>query len=142
MDARKARWSTAGQLLRFALVGGSGAVINFVVFALVHRLLQWSATPCAVLAFAVAVTWNFSLNRHWTFRHDESPAVAYLRGWRRYVTVNLMGLGVNLLALNSIIWLFGESYTLYGQAAGLVLGMLFNFQLARTRVFVHASPEA
>jgi dolichol-phosphate mannosyltransferase len=54
------------QLLRFATVGASGFAINLGVFALamalgVHHL------AAALMAFTVAVTSNFVLNRQWTF---------------------------------------------------------------------------
>lgn len=55
------------QLLRFAVVGGSGYVVNLIVFAIAtalgaHHLMA------AVAAFLVAVSNNFVLNRRWTFR--------------------------------------------------------------------------
>ena len=55
------------QLFKFCAVGGSGYVVNLIVFAFllntagVHHLLAASA------AFVVAVANNFWWNRHWTF---------------------------------------------------------------------------
>jgi dolichol-phosphate mannosyltransferase len=55
-----------GQLLRFCTVGASGYAVNLGAFALalalgVHHLVA------ALMAFTVAVTSNFALNRNWTF---------------------------------------------------------------------------
>ena len=57
------------QLVRFSVVGGTGYVINLAVYSDARRGCG-RALPRSprVLAFCVAVTNNFLLNRHWTFR--------------------------------------------------------------------------
>ena len=57
--ARKPR--TGCSCFKFGLVGGSGYVINLVVFALAGRGLGVHHIPAAVGAFCVAVTNNFLL---------------------------------------------------------------------------------
>ena len=56
------------QLLRFAVVGAGGYVVNLAAFALATGALGTGHRVAATLAFAVAVTNNFAWNRHWTFR--------------------------------------------------------------------------
>ncbi len=56
------------QLLRFCFVGGTGFFVNLMVFALATGVLGVHYLAAAALAYAVAVTNNFLLNRHWTFR--------------------------------------------------------------------------
>jgi putative flippase GtrA len=55
------------QLGKFCLVGGSGYVVNLVVFTLAFELGNLHHLAAATIAFAVAVTNNFWWNRHWTF---------------------------------------------------------------------------
>jgi putative flippase GtrA len=55
------------QLVRFALVGGTGFVVNVGVYALCVHALSIDYRIAFVLAWLVAVTNNFALNRHWTF---------------------------------------------------------------------------
>jgi len=55
------------QLVKFCAVGGSGYVINLVVFALTFEVAGLHHLVAATAAFAVAVTNNFWWNRHWTF---------------------------------------------------------------------------
>lgn len=55
------------QLVRFALVGASGYVVNLAVFAAAVHLLDIDYKIAAVLAFLVSVANNFWWNRHWTF---------------------------------------------------------------------------
>jgi putative flippase GtrA len=55
------------QLVKFCLVGGSGYVVNLVVFALVLWAFGLHHLLAATIAFAIAVANNFWWNRHWTF---------------------------------------------------------------------------
>ncbi len=55
------------QLVRFALVGASGYVVNLAVFAAAVHLAGIDYRVAAVLAFLVSVANNFWWNRHWTF---------------------------------------------------------------------------
>lgn len=79
------------QFLAFGLVGGSGVLVNMAVVALANNVghhffdvdyqtpvFGILGTPFNVrwghvyiwIAFVAAVTWNFLLNRYWTFRHE------------------------------------------------------------------------
>ena len=84
------------QLIRFGLVGGSGALVNMVVVIVLKRLgpsyrevfidlpltsfnVRWYHVYVTI-AFLVANVWNFLINRRWTFRttqhsswHTEYP---------------------------------------------------------------------
>jgi putative flippase GtrA len=55
------------QLVRFALVGASGYVVNLAVFTVAVHVLGIDYRVAAVLAFLVSVANNFWWNRHWTF---------------------------------------------------------------------------
>ena len=61
-------------LVRFALVGASGYVVNLAVFALAVHALGFDYRVAAVLAFLVAVTNNFVWNRRWTFAARDGHA--------------------------------------------------------------------
>ena len=62
------------QLVKFCLVGGSGYVVNLVVFTLAFELAGLHHLVAATAAFAVAVSNNFWWNRHWTFAARAGPA--------------------------------------------------------------------
>ena len=55
------------QLIKFFAVGGSGYVVNLVVFTIAFEKLHIHHLVAATLAFIVAVFNNFWWNRHWTF---------------------------------------------------------------------------
>ncbi len=91
------------QLFHFAVVGGSGYVINLIVFTLLAQGAEINHLLAAVGAFVVAVTNNFLLNRHWTFKHQGSKESHAGFQAARFFTVSLAGLGVNLLVLALLV---------------------------------------
>jgi len=111
------------QLFKFGVVGASGYVVNLGVFALLVAGLGAHHIPAAVGAFSVAVTNNFLWNRHWTF--DASGGHAGSQAWR-FLTVSLLGLGVNLAALYLLVDLVGLA-ALPGQALAVAIAMPANF---------------
>ncbi len=81
------------QLFHFAVVGGSGYVVNLIVFSLLVSLTDVNHLLAAVGAFVVAVTNNFLLNRHWTFRRQGSAEAHAGFQAARFFTVSVVGLG-------------------------------------------------
>ena len=63
------------QLIQFGLVGSSGFVVNFAVYAVCLKGFGLHYLASACIAFCVAVANNFLLNRLWTFRkrRDDAP---------------------------------------------------------------------
>ena len=60
-------WPAPTELVLFCLVGGSGVVVDFAVLYPLVAFLHTDARLAAVPAFAVAVSWNYLLNRRITF---------------------------------------------------------------------------
>ena len=111
------------QLLKFGLVGGSGYVVNLAVFALLAEGAGLHHLLAALAAFCVAVSNNFFLNRHWTFRAGDGHA-----GFQaaRFFAVSLVGLGVNLALLELLVSV-AEVPQLPAQAIAVALSMPVNF---------------
>ena len=91
------------QLFHFGVVGGSGYVVNLIVFTLLAHGADLNHLLAAVGAFVVAVTNNFLLNRHWTFKQQGSKESHAGFQAARFFTVSLAGLGVNLLVLQLLV---------------------------------------
>ncbi|AMJ44916.1 MULTISPECIES: GtrA family protein [Corynebacterium] len=106
--------SNMGQFLRFGLVGGSGTVVNLLVVFLSKKIAMWSAGITEhdgfmnlfgtqfnirwyhvfmAIAFLLANTWNYQLNRMWTFK--EAQRISWLRGFFPFL---LAGLGAFLVS--------------------------------------------
>jgi putative flippase GtrA len=98
---RPANWM---QLVRFAIVGGSGFVLNLGVYALCVHALSVPYQVAAVVAWLVAVLNNFILNRHWTF--DASAGPIHFQAIRFFV-VSLVAFAFGLLLLTALVELGG-----------------------------------
>jgi dolichol-phosphate mannosyltransferase len=111
------------QLVQFGLVGASGYFVNLTVFGILTAVLDMHHIPAAVLAFCVAVTNNFWWNRHWTFDAGHGHA-----GFQaaRFFTVSILGLGINLVALEFLIRV-PEIPEFPAQALAVAFAMPFNF---------------
>ena len=62
------------QLIKFCAVGGSGYVVNLIVFSFFLQVVGVHHLMAALVAFVFAVTNNFWWNRHWTFDAGDGHA--------------------------------------------------------------------
>jgi dolichol-phosphate mannosyltransferase len=111
------------QLLKFGVVGGSGYLINLVIFALLADHLGVQHTIAAIGAFCVAVTSNFLWNRYWTFGPGSSTASFQAM---RFFVVSVASLGLNLAVLEALVAGAGIG-DLTAQAIAVAVAMPFNF---------------
>lgn len=102
---------SAGRILKFAVVGGTGVIINTSVL---YMLSRWAALPLAVataVAVELAAISNYLLNDAWTFA-ARSPS---LRRFAKFNTAALAGLVLNVLS----VWLLTR-LGLYFMVADLI----------------------
>jgi putative flippase GtrA len=111
------------QLVRFSIVGGTGYVLNLLVYSTLVYAFDVQYLVAAALAFCVAVTNNFLLNRHWTFRAKGGSAAFQAP---RFVIVSVLALGVNLAVLELLVGAFGV-HKIVGQAAAILAATPLNF---------------
>ena len=116
---RRHNWE---QLLRFCVVGASGYAVNLAVYAILVRRADVHYIPAAVGSFVVAVTNNYTWNRHWTFRHQRGH-VAY-QGLR-FLVVSLVTLGANIGILRLLVDV--DVGKIAAQAIAIVLVTPLNF---------------
>ena len=107
--------SNFGQFLKFGIVGGSGALVNLVASVIAKKCgwaffeampndpllnlfgtqfhLRWFMLY-STIAFLVANTWNYQLNRMWTFKSVSK--VSWIRGFFPFL---LAGIGAFLVSI-------------------------------------------
>jgi putative flippase GtrA len=118
---RTANWL---QLIRFGLVGASGFVVNLAVYALFVHAVGIPYQLAAVLAWLVAVSSNFVLNRHWTF---DRPDGAVRHQAVRFFLVSLAAFAlVNLVLLTLLVEQAGMA-KVPAQALAVAAATPFNF---------------
>lgn len=135
------RYGGPMRLLCFGFVGASGFVID-VAF---YLGLQWAGVEhrlARILSFWPAVSWNWLLNRHLTFR--ERAPEAHARQWTKFVVASLVGLTVNVgsyTLLTSFVGVFDRRRMLT-LLIGVGLGGFVNFLLATLYVYRrHSAPR-
>jgi putative flippase GtrA len=111
------------QLVKFGVVGGSGYVINLIVFAFLASNLGVFHAVAAVGAFLVALGNNFFWNRHWTFGPGEGLAHEQAI---RFTVVSVGALVVNLIVLEVLVSAFSMG-DIAAQAIAVAVAMPFNF---------------
>ena len=110
------------QLVKFCVVGASGYVVNLAVYAILLRWAGLHYLAAAVCSFAVAVTNNYLLNRHWTFRGQRGH---FAYQGLRFLVVSALALGANLICLRVLVALgLGK---IVAQALAIVLVTPLNF---------------
>ena len=91
------------QLVRYAVVGGSGVVLNLGTFTILVEVLEVDFRLAGVLAFCVAVTNNFLWHRGWTFRaRSGRPGFQAAAFVTVSVTAFLVGLGMLWLLVETL----------------------------------------
>ncbi len=117
----------------FGSVGTVGFLADTAtVYATRHALGLYGA---GAVAYLVAATLNWVLNRIWTFRGQGGGAVH--RQWARFLLVNLAGFTLNrgTYALLVTFVPLCAAQPVFAVAAGSIAGMFVNFRLSRTMVF-------
>jgi dolichol-phosphate mannosyltransferase len=101
------RWSRSRRLLLFLVVGLSGVAVDMAVFYLLRENLHLAMSCSKFLAAEVAIVNNFMWNDRWTFGDVSIRQPGKRRKLRRFIKFNLvclMGVILNILLLNILVW--------------------------------------
>jgi putative flippase GtrA len=122
------------RFVKFAVVGTIGAVVDFSILNLMHKVFDWSLLASNILSFTCAVLSNFTWNRLWTFPESrERPIRTQLP---QFALVNVIGLIINTLVLISLEALFSHfipdpfDYNL-AKAIAIIIVLFWNFGINR-----------
>jgi putative flippase GtrA len=122
------------ELVYFSIAGVAGFLVDA---GIVWLFTMAGADPftAQMVAFTLAVTVTWLLNRRFTFAHHASPN--WVREWMHYVAANSVGAIVN----NGVYAILVLSVALFSKepvlavAVGSLAGLLFNFTASRALVF-------
>ncbi len=65
--------------LKFVMFSISAGVIEITSFALLNSMTQWPYSSKYLIALILSVLWNFTLNRHYTFRSAGNVPIAMMK---------------------------------------------------------------
>ena len=103
-------WVLYNRLVRFAIVGLSGVVVDLGSFYCLHQLLGWLLTLSSMLSTELAIINNFLWNDSWTFKDISSQHPLLLDRVSRFAKFNLIclvGLLLNMLIVDLLFYKFG-----------------------------------
>ena len=111
------------KIFRFGVVGCTGFTIDFGLTYLLKEKAKWHKYFASGLAFSLAATSNYFLNRTWTF---ESHNEHILEEYTKFIGVSVVGLFISLVVLYIMHgWQERHFYVSKLMAVGVV--MFWNF---------------
>jgi dolichol-phosphate mannosyltransferase len=145
------RFGNYSRLVQFCMVGASGMVVDLSFYALWQWLLSfttladrtsaffgcsWHLAIAAAISIAVALVWNFTLNRRLTFNDARKGSI--LRQFLTYALSNGLAIALSFsvrLFLPSRVGFFAR-HRLAAAVVGIVAATGISFSMARWFVFV------
>lgn len=97
------------RLVRFAISGMSGVLVNMTILYLLREYLGLGLTRSAIIAGELAIINNFYWNDRWTFRDISAKQKGKGKKFKRLLKFNLIcfsGLMLNVLIINLLYNLF------------------------------------
>ena len=140
------------RFLKFAAVGTLGALVDFTLLNLAHKVLPWPALASGSLSFTVgwpllaantlsfstAVLSNFTWNRLWTF--PESRARRKRQQLPQFALVNVIGLAINnliLIGLQAVLCsVVGDPWD-YNLAKAIAIGVVLFWNFGANRLWTY-----
>jgi putative flippase GtrA len=113
------------KVVKFGSVGALGSITNLSIFTAL-TFLNTHYNLASIIAFLVALTQNYILNKKWTFK-DHNPQTK--QKFFKYFVLNFLSFLINLLVLNLIVLNFGQDNMtkIIGQVLGIGVAMGLNF---------------
>lgn len=119
------------EFIKFCIVGMTNLVIYMSVYWLFTRLAGWHYIAASIGGFLVAVSWSFTINLNWTFRHKTGDR---RHQYIKFFISNIAVMLLNLMFLTFFIEIL-KIYDLFGQFLASVIGAFVNFSLNRFWTF-------
>ncbi len=123
------------EIQRFAISGTVGFAVDAGIVFVLTTILGLSPIPAQIVAFSIAVTATWLINRNWTFAGMASER--WLREWMHYVVANSFGALVNNgVYIVLVLWKTAFYKTpVLAVAVGSIAGMVFNFLASKLFIF-------
>ena len=111
--------------LKFLLFSISAGVIELVAFSLLNELTHWSYWPCYLVALALSVLWNFTLNRRYTFQSANNVPRAMALVFAFYCVFTPLSTFLGSFLADTLGW---NEYlvTILNMAANFILEYLYD----------------
>ena len=133
------RYPLAGPLVRYGAAGATVAVVYLAVPLVLNGVIGVPIEVAILLAYVLAVTLHFNLQRHFVFRHVDEFALSARQQIGRYLVIGAIQYPTTALATAFLPGLLGVSQRVIFVLVTLVMSVTF-FVLLRGHVF-HPNAE-
>ncbi|MEU9456314.1 GtrA family protein [Streptomyces sp. NPDC048277] len=123
------------EVVKFGVVGGSGVLVNFLIFNLLLHGLRWPAMTATVLASCIAMATNYVGFRFFAYRDRASRT-------RQQIALFFVFSGLGVVMESGLFYAGYHGLGLDGplesnivKALSIVLASVFRFLVYRTWVF-------
>lgn len=113
------------RFLGFALVGGVGMVVHFLVMTVLFTRWQLDFVWSHSAATSIAMTGNFVLNNVLTYRDRRLRGWQWVVGWLSFSLACAIGALVNIGMATYLVW-FGIHW-IAATLAGIIVGSVWNY---------------
>ena len=115
------------EIIKFAIVGGGGFLVNMGLLFILTRYLSVRLEIASLIAIEVAILSNFSWNNIWTFKKRPTQNSFGSRLFRYHLVSGLAGI-VNYLVLLLLVNVFGL-HDMFSNLIGITIASVINFTL-------------
>lgn len=115
--------SQLSQPIKFAIVGGSGIVVNMAILIGLQEVFEIPLMIASIVAIEVSIISNFLLNDSWTFK--ETSANSRIARFISFNTVSLGGMMINIAVLSGLVSV-GIHYII-GNLIGILIAFAWNY---------------
>jgi dolichol-phosphate mannosyltransferase len=125
-------------LLKFASVGASGAIINLLFLWILTYFGHLFYILSAIIAIESSILWNFTLNTKFTFNYNFLNIKSLIDSIIRYHLASFLGLIINLSVLFFLTEFIKINYII-SEAIAILLAFGFNYALSINYVWCKKS---
>ncbi|HXE10083.1 MAG TPA: GtrA family protein [Verrucomicrobiae bacterium] len=122
--------------VRYLIVGGTTFIIDFGTLILLHGKLGFGIAASTSVAYWLSITYNFILNRYWTFDVWEKESL------QRHLTTYLFLLIINyLFAVTFVSFMSDHINYLYAKAIAVIFQMIWTYPVYKHFIFTTKQPD-
>ena len=120
---------------KFLTVGLLGTLTNLILFYIFVDRWTFAPLPVSTVTFVISSIQNYYLNHIWTFSDQTVNQPVGLSSYVKYFFITLVGLGINLVLLGTILFYYTLPLKVMAQAFGIAGGTIINFIGSKYWVF-------
>jgi putative flippase GtrA len=120
--------------IRYLFVGSTTFVLDFGILYVLHGLLKLNLAGSTSVAYWVSISYNFILNRHWTFDVHEKESL------KRHITTYFALLVFNYLFTVTFVSVIGVHVSyIITKALAVIISMSWTYIVYKKYIFVSAN---